>query len=120
MPSSVALNTYAQATNASSQRLNQPLDTLEEGRELGRTPSKSTDSTLSQAEPSRLRKVKSAIQTRMPFWNSPSNKENEMSPEPDSPSAPVPADASMDYTSGMVDVLDTIGRVTSVVLIVAS
>ena len=111
MPSSVSLNQYAQATNPSSQRLSQPLDTLEEGRELGRTPSKSTDSTLTQPEPSRLRKVKSAIQTRVPFWGSSSSKEKEKSPEPVGPAAQGPADVGMDYTSGMVDVLDTIGRI---------
>ncbi|KAJ4984515.1 hypothetical protein SVAN01_09990 [Stagonosporopsis vannaccii] len=108
MPSSIALNQYAQATNLSSQRLSQPLDTLEEGRELGRTPSKSTDSTLTQPEPSRLRKVRSAIQTRVPFWNSPSSKEKEKSPEPFDSSAQGPADVGMDYTSDMVDVLDTL------------
>ncbi|KAJ4324921.1 hypothetical protein N0V94_000975 [Neodidymelliopsis sp. IMI 364377] len=108
MPSSVSLNQYAQAANPSSQRLSQPLDTLEEGRELGRTPSKSTDSTLTQPEPSRLRKVKSAIQTKVPFWGSPSRRENEKSPEPYSSSDAPQTDAPMDYTSDMVDVLDTI------------
>ncbi|KAF9701234.1 hypothetical protein EKO04_000697 [Ascochyta lentis] len=108
MPSSVSLNQYAQATNPSSQRLSQPLDTLEEGRELGRTPSKSTDSTLTQPEPSRLRKVRSAIQTKVSFWNSPSSKEKGKSPEPFDLSGHGPEDAGMDYTSGMVDVLDTV------------
>lgn len=110
MPSSVALNQYAQATNPSSQRLSQPLDTLEEGRELGRSLSKSTDSTLTQTEPSRLKKVKSAIQTRVPFWNSSNRNENERSPEPSNPSNQGPAGDGMDYTSDMVDVLDTIGK----------
>jgi hypothetical protein len=110
MPSSVSLNQYAQATNPSSQRLSQPLDTLEEGRELGRTPSKDSESTLTQPEPSRLRKVKSAIQTRVPFWNSPSTKEKENSPEPLNTSAQGPVDEGMNYTSDMVDVLDTLGR----------
>ncbi|KAF1362520.1 hypothetical protein EJ07DRAFT_174952 [Lizonia empirigonia] len=108
MPSSVALNQYAQATNPSSQRLSQPLDTLEEGRELGRTLSKSTNSSLTQTEPSRLRKVKSAIQTRVLFWNSPSSKEKGKSHEPFDSSAQGPEDVGMDYTSDMVDVLDTI------------
>lgn len=110
MPSSVSLNQYAQATNPSSQRLSQPLDTLEEGRELGRTPSKASESTLTQPEPSRLRKVKSAIQTRVPFWNSPSAKEQEKSPQPFNPPAQGPLDEGMNYTSDMVDVLDTLGR----------
>ena len=113
MPSSVALNQYAQATNPSSQRLSQHLDTLEEGQVLGRTPSKSTDSTLSQPEPSRLRRVRSAIQTKVPFWNSPSSREKEKSPEPFDPSAQGPADVGMDYTSEMVDVLDTLGKTAS-------
>ncbi|KAF3047511.1 hypothetical protein E8E12_009625 [Didymella heteroderae] len=108
MPSSVSLNQYAQATNPSSQRLSQPLDTLEEGRELGRTSSKSSESTLTQPEPSKLRKVKSAIQTRVPFWNSPNTKEKEKSFEPFNPSAQGPVDEGMNYTSDMVDVLDTL------------
>lgn len=113
MPSSVSLNQYAQATNPSSQRLSQPLDTLEEGRELGRTPSDASESTLTQPEPSRLRKVRSAIQTRVPFWNSPGTKEKEKekSPEPFNPPAQGPVDEGMNYTSDMVDVLDTLGRV---------
>lgn len=110
MPSSVSLNQYAQATNPSSQRLSQHLDTLEEGRELGRPESNSSESTLTEPEPSRLRKVKSAIQTRVPFWNSPSAKEKEKSPEPFDPSAQAPTDEGMNYTSDMVDVLDTLGR----------
>ncbi|KAF1928889.1 uncharacterized protein M421DRAFT_92020 [Didymella exigua CBS 183.55] len=108
MPSSISLNQYAQATNPSSQRLSQPLDTLEEGRELGRTPSASSGSTLTQPEPSRLRKARSAIQTRVSFWNSPSAKEKEKSPEPFDSSAQNPADEGMNYTSDMVDVLDTL------------
>lgn len=111
MPSSVSLNQYAQGTNPSAQRLSQPLDTLEEGRELGRTPSKASESTLTQPEPSRLRKVKSAIQTKVPFWNSPSTKEKEKSPEPFNPPAQGPVDEGMNYTSDMVDVLDTLGRI---------
>lgn len=119
MPSSISLNQYAQATNPSSQRLSQPLDTLEEGQELGRAASKSTDSTLTQPEPSRLRKVRSAIQTRVPFWNSPS-KENEKSPAPLDPSNHGPADVGMDYTSDMVDVLDTIGEIIATISVTIS
>lgn len=113
MPSSTSLNQYAQAANPSSQRLSQPLDTLQEGQELGRVPSKSSESTLNQPEPSRLRKVKSAIQTKVPFWGNSNNnnKEKEKSPEPFNPSNQGPADPGMDYTSGMVDVLDTVGRI---------
>ena len=114
MPSPVSLNQYAQATNPSSQRLSQPLDTLEEGRELGRTPSKASESTLTQPEPSRLRKVKSAIQTRVPFWNSPSVKDKEKSLEASNPPAQGPADEGMNYTSDMVDVLDTLGRIQTI------
>lgn len=110
MPSSLTLNQYAQATNVSSQRLSQPLDTLQEGQELGTTPSHSSESTLTQPEPSRLRKVKSAIQTKVPFWNSPSSKEKEKSPEPFNLHGQGSADVGMDYTSDMVDVLDTLGK----------
>jgi hypothetical protein len=93
---------------------------LEEGRELRRTPSGSTESTLSQPEPSRLRKVKSAIQTKVPFWGSPGSKEKEKSPEPFDPAAQGPADGGMDYTSGMVDVLDTIGKITITVFVITN
>lgn len=106
----MSLNQYAQATNPSSQRLSQPLDTLEEGHELGRTPSKASELSLTRPEPSRLRKVKSAIQTRVPFWHSSSTKEKEKSSEPCNPLAQDPVDEGMNYTSDMVDVLDTLGR----------
>lgn len=109
----MSLNQYAQATNPSAQRLSRPLDTLEEGLELGRTASKASESTLAQPEPSRLRKVKSAIQTKVPFWNSPSPKEKEKLPEPFNPPAQGPIDDGMNYTSDMVDVLDTLGRTES-------
>ena len=46
---------------------------------------------------------------KVPFWNSSNRNENEKSPKPLNPSNQGPADIGMDYTSGMVDVLDTIG-----------
>lgn len=117
MPSLTNLNQYSQAANHSSQRLSQPLDTLEEGRELERRPSKSSESTLTQTPPGRLHKVKSAIQTRVPFWSSLSNKEKGKSPEPSGPSAQGHIDDGMDYTSDMVDVMDTLGRTAQMALV---
>jgi hypothetical protein len=117
MPSLTNLNQYSQTANLSSQRLSQPLDTLEEGQELERRPSKSSESTLTQIPPGRLHKVKSAIQTRVPFWNSSSSKEKEKSPEPFAPSAQGHTDDGMDYTSDMVDVMDTLGRTARVALV---
>lgn len=73
---------------------------------MGQAPSHSSESTLTEPEPqSRLRKVKSAVQTRIPFWG---KKEPEKSVETNGTSAH-PDNVSMDYTSDMVDVLDTIG-----------
>ena len=110
MPSSTNLNQNSQTANRSSQRLSQTLDTLEEGRELERRPSKSSASTLTQTPPGGLQKVKSAIQMRVPFWNSPSREEKEKSPQPFGPSAQGHPNDGMDYTSDMVDVMDTLGR----------
>jgi hypothetical protein len=110
MPSLTNLNQYSQTANLSSHRLSQPLDTLQEDRELERRPSKSSESTLTQTPPGRLHKVKSAIQTRVPFWNIPSSKDKEKPQELVGPSAQNPVDEGMDYTSDMVDVMDTLGR----------
>lgn len=69
-----------------------------------------------------MRKVKSAIQTKVPFWGSPSSKEKEKekSPEPFDPAAQSPADGGVDYTSGMVDVLDTIGKTTITIFMITN
>ena len=47
---------------------------------------------------------------RVPFWNSPSSEEKEKSPQPFGPSAQGHPNDGMDYTSDMVDVMDTLGR----------
>ena len=111
MPSSVALNQHAAATpNASTLRLSHPLQALEEGAETNFVPSNSSESTLSQpAQPSRLRKAKSAVQNRIPFWGSPAPKPSEKALEPQG-TAVQQSDQHMDYSSSMVDVLDTIGK----------
>lgn len=108
MPSSNALRQGAQQPNASTIRSSTPLPALDEEQELGRfSSSNGSQSTLTNPEPdrSRLRKVKSAIQTRIPFW---SNKEEDKSPTTSAHAAAVQDDVSSNYTSGMVDVLDTI------------
>lgn len=80
-------------------------------------PSKSTDSTVTAQGPeqSRLRKVKSAMQLRLPFWN---NKGKDTAKEKkheleatytQSSAAPNMGYPYADYSSDMVDVLDTIG-----------
>jgi hypothetical protein len=110
MPSSVALNQPAATPNASTLRLSQPLQALEEGAETNFVPSNSSESTLGQPEqPSRLRKAKSAIQNRIPFWGSPAPKPSEKALEPQGTAVQQP-DQHMDYSSNMVDVLDTIGK----------
>ncbi|CAO2656094.1 Nn.00g048970.m01.CDS01 [Neocucurbitaria sp. VM-36] len=105
MPSSQALRTVAQQPNVSSTRLNAPLPALDEDCALGQVPSRGSESTLTEPEPeqSRLRKVKSAVQTRIPFWG----KKEQEKPQPHGASVH-PDDVSMNYTSDMVDVLDTI------------
>lgn len=109
MPSSHTLRQVAQQPNPSAQRLNAPLPALDENCELGQVHSKSTDSTVSQPEPEagRLRKVKSAIQTRLPFWGS---KEKDKGNPTTQEAQLFQDDASMNYTSDMVDVLDTLGK----------
>jgi hypothetical protein len=65
---------------------------------------RSSDLTALRGSPSRLTKVKSAVQTRVPFWG---NKKQQQLPDSHVP--PVKPGYSMDYTSDMVDVLDTLG-----------
>ncbi|KAL1799958.1 hypothetical protein ACET3X_000300 [Alternaria dauci] len=109
MPSSNALRQAAQQPNAASTiRSSTPLPALDEERELGQFSSTNgSQSTLTNPEPekSRLRKVKSAIQTRIPFWGS---KDDDKSPTASAHAAAAADDMSSNYTSGMVDVLDTI------------
>jgi hypothetical protein len=110
MPSSVALNHNVNTPNASTQRLSHPLQALDEGAETNFAAPNSSESTLGQPEqPSRLRKAKSAVQNRIPFWGSPAPKPSEKTLEPRGTAVPQP-DQHMDYSSNMVDVLDTIGK----------
>lgn len=107
MPASPALRQVAQQPNPSSQRLNAPLPALDEDCELGQIPSKTnTDNSDPKVETSRLRKVKSAVQTRIPFWGKKDIDQNQHQEPVDG--AMHYDDRSMDYTSDMVDVLDTI------------
>ncbi|RMZ70623.1 integral membrane [Pyrenophora seminiperda CCB06] len=106
MPTSPALRQVAQQANASTQGLN-TLPVLDENHEMGPVNSSngSTSTLTNTPDQSRLRKVKSAMQVRNPFWGSKKDQEKS-SP---TGSAPAPADGpSANYSSGMVDVLDTL------------
>ncbi|KAE8839071.1 hypothetical protein HRS9139_03454 [Pyrenophora teres f. teres] len=86
MPASPALRQVSQQPNPSTQGLN-TLPVLDENHQLGSVDSSNgSDPTLTNPDQSRLRKARSAMQVRMPFWDDP----------------------SANYTSGMVDVLDTL------------
>ncbi|KAL5113610.1 hypothetical protein ACEQ8H_008502 [Pleosporales sp. CAS-2024a] len=100
MPSPTALRQVALQPTPSAQRLSTPLPALDEEHALHQVPSHSTDADTNKVEPTRLSKVKSALQTRIPFWGSP---EKQKSP------AVQDVDDHPDYTSDMVDVLDTLG-----------
>jgi hypothetical protein len=106
MPSTNALRQVAQQPNLSAQRLNTPLPALDEDCALGQVPSNSNPPTTPKDEPGRLTKVRSAVQSKIPFWG---NKEKQDTPNTNAAGAQQSNDASMDYTSGMVDVLDTVG-----------
>lgn len=105
MPSSNALRQVAQQANPSTNRLSTPLPALDEDHVLEQVPSDSSRDTA-RGEPSRLTKIKSAVQTRVPFWG---NKNQEQLSDGHVPPAQQSDNYSMDYTSDMVDVLDTIG-----------
>ncbi|EAT80451.2 hypothetical protein SNOG_12039 [Parastagonospora nodorum SN15] len=93
----------AQGPNPSAQRLS-TLPALDEEHALGQVPSNSSKPESTKVEPTRLRKVKSAIQTRIPFWGSP---EKQATPDASGHATPQYEEPA-DYTSDMVDVLDTI------------
>ncbi|KAH5429180.1 hypothetical protein HBI47_114640 [Parastagonospora nodorum] len=103
MPSSNTLRQVAQGPNPSAQRLS-TLPALDEEHALGQVPSNSSKPESTKVEPTRLRKVKSAIQTRIPFWGSP---EKQATPDASGHATPQYEEPA-DYTSDMVDVLDTI------------
>ncbi|KAH8726615.1 hypothetical protein GQ44DRAFT_758575 [Phaeosphaeriaceae sp. PMI808] len=102
MPSSNALRQVAQHPNPSGQRLSTPLPALDEDCALGVDASNISRSTTNDKH-SRLRQVKSAVLPRIPFWG---NKEKQKSSNTDATQQF--DDAFVDYTSGMVDVLDTV------------
>jgi len=106
MPASPALRQVALQPNASTQGLN-TLPILDENHELGPVDSSNgSDPTLTNVDQSRLRKVKSAMQVRIPFWGGKKDQEKTL---PTTANAPAPADdPSTNYSSGMVDVLDTL------------
>jgi hypothetical protein len=107
MPSGSPLRQSAQQSVASTPRPGTPLPALAEEHELGQLPSNTSQSTLNNPVPdqSRLRKIKSAVQLRIPFWG---KKEEEKSPATGPNAATAQEDASTNYSSGMVDVLDTL------------
>jgi hypothetical protein len=106
MPSSNSLRQVAQQPNPSTQRLNAPMPALDEECALGQLPSDTPKPASIQGEPSRLTKVKSAVQSKMPFWGS---KQKQMSSDANGAHGQQLGDTSMNYTSDMVDVLDTLG-----------
>jgi hypothetical protein len=106
MPSSNTLRQAAQHANPSTQRLSTPLPALDEDHALEQVPSNSSHP---KGEPSRFTKIKSAVQTRVPFWG---NKKQEQLSDNHVAPAQQSDNYSMDYTSDMVDVLDTIGMHT--------
>jgi hypothetical protein len=79
---------------------------LDEECALGQLPSDTPKPASIQGEPSRLTKVKSAVQSKMPFWGS---KQKQMSSDANGAHGQQLGDTSMNYTSDMVDVLDTLG-----------
>lgn len=106
MPSTNALRQVAQHNNASTNRLSTPLPALDENHVLEPVQPQSTQAAAPQGEPSRLTKFKSAVQTRVPFWG---GKKQEQLSDDHVPPALQADNYSVDYTSDMVDVLDTIG-----------
>ncbi|CAE7175847.1 hypothetical protein CFE70_005402 [Pyrenophora teres f. teres 0-1] len=106
MPASPALRQVSQQPNPSTQGLN-TLPVLDENHQLGSVDSSNgSDPTLTNPDQSRLRKARSAMQVRMPFWGTKRDQEKTL---PTTANAPAPPDdPSANYTSGMVDVLDTL------------
>ncbi|KAF2641295.1 hypothetical protein P280DRAFT_517501 [Massarina eburnea CBS 473.64] len=113
MPAAQTLGQIAKNPNASTHALQQGrLPALEEEGQLQTTPTagsvSSTASPASLPPLGRLRKSRSALPTRLSFW-----KAKETSPEADlekqPPQEPIGlAGPGMNYTSNMVDVLDTL------------
>ncbi|KAF2851180.1 hypothetical protein T440DRAFT_449106 [Plenodomus tracheiphilus IPT5] len=107
-PASNTSRQIGQQPNPSTTQLSAHLPALDEDHALGEVQSTNgSESTLTEPGPerSRLRKVKSAVQTRIPFWG---NKDQGKSSGTDATTAQQDDNMSMNYTSDMVDVLDTI------------
>jgi hypothetical protein len=103
MPSSNSLRQPSHHPNASTNRLSTPLPALDEDHELGQLPSNNgSESTLTNPEQSQ---AKSTWKSKIPFWK---KKEQEKKPATDANADPYRDDVSANYSSGMVDVLDTI------------
>ncbi|KAJ5031286.1 hypothetical protein J3E72DRAFT_23447 [Bipolaris maydis] len=109
MPSSSPLRQTVQPPASSTPRAGTPLPALDEEQELGQLPSNSSQSTLthtnSAPEQTRLRRIKSAVQLRIPFWG---KKDEEKAPAAGPSATTAQDDGATNYSSGMVDVLDTL------------
>jgi hypothetical protein len=115
MPSSGPLPPVALNPNASTNALQQTssrLPALEEEVQLEPVATKASSSTASstpRTEPSRLKKVSSAVQARLGFGKD-KNKAKEQDVEAGVDALPPGApDQGWQYSSNMVDVLDTVG-----------
>jgi hypothetical protein len=85
-------------------RLSTPLPALDEEHELGRLPSHNgSESTLTNPEPDNSRVGK--LKAKLPFWR---KKETGKAPQTSANAAYRDDDLSTNYSSNMVDVLDTI------------
>jgi hypothetical protein len=116
MPSSMALRSVAVDPNPSTNALQQVpsrLPALEEEVQLSPTSSgSSSDSNASahdKAGPSRLKKVSSAVSTGFGLWGN-KDKGKEQDVEAGADGLPATSmDQGWQYSSNMVDVLDTVG-----------
>lgn len=73
---------------------------------MGQIPTKSDASSENKLETGRFAKVKSAVQSKLPFLG---GKQKDKSQQLDGGADAQPNNEQMNYTSDMVDVLDTIG-----------
>ncbi|EUC49726.1 hypothetical protein COCMIDRAFT_84002 [Bipolaris oryzae ATCC 44560] len=109
MPSGSPLRQTVQQPASSTPRAGTPLPALDEEQELGQLPSNSSQSTLahtnSAPDQTRLRRIKSAVQLRIPFWG---KKDEEKSHAAGPSTTTAQDDGATNYSSGMVDVLDTL------------